>query len=152
VLEDAISYVSALAFILSGSRADRAKWADRTKCMTAVEFGSLEQNTNVKAYNIKPAVVAATFGATFVAGSFASNIGFQHVVSVHSSTVIAALQLRSNVVESSVLRVMAATARVYNTSLLNNQIGGGSVVQGDSFVGDFQQVSLPGLAWVTSHA
>lgn len=147
VLDDPASYVNALAFVLSASRASRASWSIQNECSTDVKAGALDGNTNAKAYNIKPAVVAAAFGAKFLAGDFALNVGFPHIVSVHSSTVITAVQMRSNVAESSVLRVMDASARVFDTTLARNQVRGGSVFQGDSFVGEFQQVRV-GLAHI----
>lgn len=138
VLDSVSKYINALSFVLSASMQTRAAWADKSACVAAVKEGAIEATP--KAYNIKPSVLAATFATSFLANTFASNVGFPHVVSAHSATVVATLQLRDNVADSSVLRIIDASARLYNTALVRNTVRGGSVLQGDSFQGLFEQV------------
>lgn len=100
--------------------------------------GASEAGT--KTYNIKPAVMAGTFGTHLFADTYLNSTGFPHVVSMHSANLMATVQMRNNFAKSSVLRIIDATASVYNTTIGSNQVMGGSVVQGDSFKGRFEQV------------
>jgi hypothetical protein len=150
ILTDASQYVNALSFVLTALLATRQKWADSpnnaTTCQEAVTEGAAEAGT--KTYNIKPAVMAGTFGAHFLADTYVNNTGFPHVVSMHSANLVAAVQMRNNFANSSVLRIIDATADVYNTTLSNNQVMGGSVLQGDSFKGRFEQVGFKGYTTI----
>lgn len=131
--------MNALSFVLTASLATREGWANNNAtCPSAVRDGAAE--ATAKTYNIKPAVVAATFGGHFLADSYSHSAGFPHVVSMHSASVVAAVEIRDNVANSSVFRIMDATANVYNTTLASNQLMGGNVLQGDSFKGHFDQV------------
>jgi len=149
LLDSVSKYINALSFVLSASMQTRAAWANTSACMAAVTEGAIEATP--KAYNIKPSVFAATFATSFLANTFASNVAFPHIVSAHSATVVAVMQLRNNVADSSVLRIIDASARLFNTSLVRNTVRGGSVFQGDSFQGLFEQVRAGFLGLTVGH-
>jgi hypothetical protein len=143
ILTDASQYVNALSFVLTASLATQHEWADsptNDTCGQAVREGAAEAGT--KTYNIKPAVMAGTFGAHFLADTYTNSTGFPHVVSMHSANLVATVQMRDNFANSSVLRIIDATANVYSTTLSSNQVMGGSVLQGDSFKGRFEEVGF----------
>eukprot|EP00775_Hariotina_reticulata_P003871 gene3871-4126_t len=143
-LPEGRSYVDALSVALSASLEDRAAWLQARKaCESAVLEGI--KDTSPKKHYIRPAVVTATFSINFLWGSFLDkNVGFQNVVSLHSTLTTVSLQLQRNDVRSSLVRMIDCDIKIWGLQLLDNTVASGSLMESDTVVGWFSQITLVG--------
>lgn len=124
-------YANALSVVLSSTRKLRQQWnANNSACKAAVVEGAVEKSR--KDYNVKPAVIASTFAQNVIYGRLESNIGFAHLVSLHSTATVASLNVRNNVATSSVCRFVDCDVFVYDTQLHGNEVHSGSILEGNT--------------------